>query len=62
MNKIAQLDFDMSDIFAIFLGICGGLLSLIVSKGSGAGMPWKVLTFAATTIVSFFVAKFFLDD
>ena len=53
-----DFEFDMETIAAIGLGIIGGVITLVVTKNSGAGGFWRVLTFAAATAAGYFVSRF----
>ena len=50
MEKKGQLDFEPEMLFAAGLGLIGGIVSLVVMKGSPTGAFWKIVTFLFATV------------
>ena len=55
---------DMDDInwFAVFGGLIGGFISLIVGKSMGGGFFIRILGFIITGVICYFLCDRLLDD
>ena len=52
-----MLDFENVNPMAVVMAIAGGIIAVIVTKGSGTGFVWKLITFVVGAIGSFIVAN-----
>ena len=50
-------EFEINPIH-IGLALVGGVISLMVAKGSGTGVFVKLLTFAVSTVACYFLVQF----
>lgn len=62
LNKRGQIDFDEFSLMGVVFGLVGGMISIIITARMGGGLPTKLIGFAVTGIVCYFVGSKIADE